>query len=724
MPLNGTLAITVQQTFDAIDRLQSITQPHLPGTDSVTQFQYDGMGNATGRTDPNGNVLSSTYDPGDRLAQSTDAATGITAYVYDDNDNLLQVTAPHGAVTTYTYDALSRRLTETSPDRGTLTYTYDLADNLASVNDVRGVTVNIAYDDLNRAASITYPDANEDVTFVYDNCSFGKGRLCSRTDDSGTYAFTHDVYGNITQMDYTTLGVTYTTSYEYGAGHRVVSMTLPSGRTVAYQRDGLRRISRVDSQISGINTALASNINYRADGVITARQYGNAIAETRTYDQQGRLTQQTIGTADSVLLSYDANSNVLSRDTQTNTHAYGYDVLDRLDTETNDGATLDYTYDPNHNRLTQDDGVQVSQYAYGAGNNQLIGIDATTLGYDPAGNLTDDGQGQTYAYNDASRLSQVFDNALLTATYVYNALGQRMHKTTATGTTIFHYDLEGRLIGETADNGTPLRDYVWQDDSPIAQIEGDTVIDTLTYLHTDHLATPRLGTDVVGNVVWRWEGAAFGGTQPLENPTSINLRFPGQYADAESGLYYNWNRYYDPSTGRYVTSDPLGLIAGLNPFVYAMDNSPRFIDRTGLEILLCNRKARGLFELVDANHSYLWDTRTGISCGAHGSPGISRDNPKELGPGREGDQCRIVEGSAGREDEILECCNATGEETWVPFFNDCQARQQDCIEKSGLPNPGVPGKRFGPPCDPCETPENPPPQKSPLPPRLIFLPIF
>ena len=299
-----------------------------------------------------------------------------------------------------------------------------------------------------------------------------------------------------------------------------------------------------------------------------------------------------------------------------------------------------------------------------------------------------------------------------------------MHKTTATGTTIFHYDLEGRLIGETADNGTPLRDYVWQDDSPIAQIEGDTVIDTLTYLHTDHLATPRLGTDVVGNVVWRWEGAAFGGTQPLENPTFINLRFPGQYADAESGLYYNWNRYYDPSTGRYVTSDPLGLIAGLNPFVYAMDNSPRFIDRTGLEILLCNRKARGLFELVDANHSYLWDTRTGISCGAHGSPGISRDNPKELGPGREGDQCRIVEGSAGREDEILECCNATGEETWVPFFNDCQARQQDCIEKSGLPNPGVPGKRFGPPCDPCETPENPPPQKSPLPPRLIFLPIF
>ena len=152
---------------------------------------------------------------------------------------------------------------------------------------------------------------------------------------------------------------------------------------------------------------LVSNITYRADGVVTGRQYGNGIADTRTYDQQGRLTQQTIGTADSVLLSYDANSNVLSRDTQTNTHAYGYDVLDRLETETNDGSTLDYTYDPNHNRLTKDDGVQVTQYAYGAGSNQLVAIDAVAQSYDSAGNLTDNGQGRTYAYNDANRLFQL-----------------------------------------------------------------------------------------------------------------------------------------------------------------------------------------------------------------------------------------------------------------------------------------------------------------------------
>ena len=389
------------------------------------------------------------------------------------------------------------------------------------------------------------------------------------------------------------MGVTYTTTYQYDAEHRAIGMTLPSGRTVTYQRDGLRRISGIDAEISGINTNLVSGISYRSDGVVTARQYGNGIAETRVYDQQRRLAQQTIGTADSILLSYDANSNVLSRDTQTDTHSYGYDVLHRLEAETNDGATIDYTYDPDHNRLTKDDGVQVTQYTYGAGGNQLVGIDATVLSYDLAGNLTDNGRGQTYIYNDANRLVQMFDTTLI-ATYVYNRLGQRIHKTTVANTTVYHYDLAGRLIGETADDGTPLKDYVWQDGSPIAQIDGATVADTVTYLHTDHLATPRLGTDLVGNVVWQWEGVVFGETQPIENPTTVNLRFPGQYADAESGLLYNWNRYYDPKTGRYLTTDPIELNNSPNVisdprtqplYAYAANNPLRFTDPNGLTII-------------------------------------------------------------------------------------------------------------------------------------------
>ncbi|MFY0104376.1 RHS repeat-associated core domain-containing protein, partial [Acinetobacter baumannii] len=80
----------------------------------------------------------------------------------------------------------------------------------------------------------------------------------------------------------------------------------------------------------------------------------------------------------------------------------------------------------------------------------------------------------------------------------------------------------------------------------------------------DHIDTPRVITDANGNEVWRWDSAPFGETLPNEQPTqatnkfTFNLRFPGQYYDQETGLHYNYFRDYDPSTGRYVESDPIG----------------------------------------------------------------------------------------------------------------------------------------------------------------------
>jgi type VI secretion system secreted protein VgrG len=93
-------------------------------------------------------------------------------------------------------------------------------------------------------------------------------------------------------------------------------------------------------------------------------------------------------------------------------------------------------------------------------------------------------------------------------------------------------------------------------------------------------------------VVWRWESDAFGTAIPMQDPdgdgqaTLINLRFPGQYYDAESKLHYNWNRYYDPVLGRYISSDPIGLGGGLNTFGYVDQNPINFIDRYSLNPLV------------------------------------------------------------------------------------------------------------------------------------------
>ncbi|MFP5415132.1 MAG: RHS repeat-associated core domain-containing protein [Gammaproteobacteria bacterium] len=120
---------------------------------------------------------------------------------------------------------------------------------------------------------------------------------------------------------------------------------------------------------------------------------------------------------------------------------------------------------------------------------------------------------------------------------------------------------------------------VWR--RALAQLDGPLDVETPTYLHTDHLATPRLGTDQAGIPVWRWENPAFGDAPPSLQLRTVNLRFPGQYFDHETGLYYNYFRTYDPATGRYITSDPIGLRGGLNTYLYAEANPLKFTDPTG-----------------------------------------------------------------------------------------------------------------------------------------------
>jgi RHS repeat-associated protein len=109
----------------------------------------------------------------------------------------------------------------------------------------------------------------------------------------------------------------------------------------------------------------------------------------------------------------------------------------------------------------------------------------------------------------------------------------------------------------------------------------------IVYLHTDHLDSPRKATDSAGRVVWSWESDAFGSAAALDDPdgdgtrTTINLRFPGQLLDAESGLHYNWHRYYDPNGGRYTQSDPIGLAGGTNTFAYGFASPLTHADPTG-----------------------------------------------------------------------------------------------------------------------------------------------
>ena len=116
---------------------------------------------------------------------------------------------------------------------------------------------------------------------------------------------------------------------------------------------------------------------------------------------------------------------------------------------------------------------------------------------------------------------------------------------------------------------------------------------TLAYVHNDHLGTPQAMTDEAGNEIWRAIYDPFGkATVDVASTVELNVRFPGQYYDAETGLHYNYFRYYDPETGRYITSDPLGIIEGqdLNLYAYVGNDPVNWIDPLGL--LRSGRNAR------------------------------------------------------------------------------------------------------------------------------------
>ena len=164
------------------------------------------------------------------------------------------------------------------------------------------------------------------------------------------------------------------------------------------------------------------------------------------------------------------------------------------------------------------------------------------------------------------------------------------------------YDEAGHLLSEYGIHGTLIEETVWMDDTPVAVIQpsGSTV--AFYYVHTDHLNTPRKITRPSDNgLMWRWDPDTFGVLQPNANPAGLgtltyNLRFPGQYFMNESWLVTNGFRTYDPTTGRYLESDPIGLGGGINTYAYAAGNPISNVDLLGLdplEIIFWNKRGSG-----------------------------------------------------------------------------------------------------------------------------------
>lgn len=600
---SGTLKQQQSWVYDELGRLLRSV-----GAGAQTDhYQYDLNDNPTGHTNPRQFSNSSSFDALDRLVSQTDALNGVTQLGYDAQDNLTKVQDPRGVTTRYEYDGLGNLTKLISPDSGTSTFEYDAAGNVTKQTDARGVVVTFSYDALNRLTTRHYPATPAlDATYSYDATAGGNagiGRLTAIQDGSGTLAYRYDARGNLIgqarslSINGQTLADTVT--FQYDAADQLVGIGYPGAVQVGYPRNAGGQVTSVTLALDGSSaTNVASGISYLPFGPLQQLTWANGIQLNRQYDQDYQLTRQDVGPWRNDY-QRDANGNITElANNLWGTLTYGYDALDRLTSENATGKQGSYSYDAVGNRtqrqVTEGSTTATTTYQYASNSNRLTAIDGQTVNADAAGNLTQDRASRLLGYDAQNRLATVTSNGQQVAEYRYNSLGQRIAKLTGQGFTTYLYSPDGQLLAETDYNSTATQQrsqaYLWLDSMPLASVEKQgSNAPRVLYLHSDHLNTPRLATSANQQIVWQWQSDAFGNGTPNQDPqasgqqTVINLRFPGQYFDGESGLYYNYFRNYDPETGRYVESDPIGLEGGINAYGYVGANPMMGIDVLGLE---------------------------------------------------------------------------------------------------------------------------------------------
>jgi RHS repeat-associated protein len=575
-----TDALNKQTTFayDSGNRLTGITYPDS----STASFTYDSRGRRITATDQNGKTTTYAYDDADRLTSVTDAASNVAQYAYDTENNLLSITDANTNTTNFAYDAFGRVTKTTFPSGNIETYAYDADNNLTSKADRKNQTIQYVYDALNRLTQKTYPDSTT-AAYTYDLVS----KILQVNDPTGTYAFAYDNMGRLIGSTTTYSfppNTPFTNSYSYDADSNRTGFTAPDGSTNTYTYDTLNRLTTLANSWAG-----SFGFSYDALSRRTQMTRPNNITTNYTYDTLSRLLsvlhQAGTSTIDGATYTVDAAGNRTAKTDNLAgvTSNYTYDRIYEL-TQVMQGTstTESYSYDAVGNRLSS---LGVSPYSYNT-SNELTSTPSASYTYDYNGNTLTKVVGSnttSYAWDFENRLTQVtLPGTGGTATFKYDPFGRRIQKVftqnSTTTTTNYLYDGDN-TVEETNQNGAVVAKYARTAniDELLAESVGGA-----TYDHEqDGLGSATSLTNSSGALALTYTYDSFGKITASSGSVTNPFRYTGRDFDSETGLYFYRARYYDSSSGRFISEDQTGFGAGPNFYLYAANDPIALNDPLG-----------------------------------------------------------------------------------------------------------------------------------------------
>ncbi|MFC1896324.1 RHS repeat-associated core domain-containing protein, partial [Thermodesulfobacteriota bacterium] len=616
------------------DDLGRLVAAESPDTGS-TQYWYDAAGNVAGKTDANGHTVTYSYDALNRLTgvHFADPSQDIV-YDYDqgtDGKGRLTGIVDSGGSYVFAYDAVGNPVSQRAGLAGNtfaVSYTYDPSGILTHMTYPSGRVVEYEHDDAGRTSTVTTSRDGTTMLLAGEVTHMPFGPVSGLTYGNGS-SLTKGFDQAYRLEGIYSEGIQDVT-YGFDPGGNITTLTdhLYPEKSTGYGYDDLYRLTSA--------SALDGAIEYSYDPV------GNRLSEqagggTDFYEYESgtnRLSRITGATFRE--FSHDANGNMIAMGSR----ALVYNQNNRLVEIVDDGVSLGgYTYNALGQRVIKEVGGEKTFYVYDTRGHLIAEMDQDGQVLAEYVYLDD----QLLAMFSAAQVEAVLDidpdviNLRSRKRWIRCTLGLPEEYSVfdidpatvmlngtirAARTAIVFDDEDGvfvtrltfdrRLLVGMLEPGQALLEVTGQvNGMPFA---GEDVVQVvmpgggrrarvrsaasrqtrspsagekplrLFFYHLDHLGTPMLMTDENADVVWQAEYQPFGQAHVGASSTATNnIRFPGQYYDNETGLHYNWHRYYDPVTGRYLTPDPIGLAGGdLNLYRYVWNKPTRLFDPWGL----------------------------------------------------------------------------------------------------------------------------------------------